>query len=84
MPSDDTVATIPLNAVTTNEDHGISEIEHFVQIIRDTVLYQVEWKDLLSAAPQAIAKMGACYVAVTPSIMTLSLGSHPGVSNGLR
>lgn len=66
------------------KDNGKAEVEQFMQMVRDTVLYQVEWQDLLSAGPQAIAKMGACFVAVTPSIRSLSLVSHPGVTNGLR
>lgn len=55
-----------------------AEIERFMVQVQDTTLFQIEWPELLSAAPRAISKMGGSLVAVTPTIRTLSLvGSTP-------
>lgn len=87
MPPTDTTDTSATGAPITpgpRREFDTGEIERFMQMVRDTVLYQVEWKDLLSAAPQAVAKMGACFVAVTPSIRALSLVDSPVSTSGLR
>jgi hypothetical protein len=37
----------------------------FARDVKNSLLFQYDWADLLSAAPLALSLMGSCYVAAT-------------------
>lgn len=46
----------------------------FARDVKNSLLFQYDWGDLLSAAPLALSLMGSCYVAATsPLAHTISL-----------
>jgi len=48
----------------------------FVTEVRESMLFQYNWADLLSAAPTALSLLGACHVASSsPEAAAISLGS---------
>jgi hypothetical protein len=48
----------------------------FVTEVRESMLFQYNWADLLSAAPTALSLLGACHVAsASPEAAAITLGS---------
>ena len=47
-----------------NEYHGKGG-KKFVSEVKQSLLFQSNWADLLSAAPMALELMGACFVAAS-------------------
>lgn len=46
----------------------------FAKDVKQSLLFQFDWADLLSAAPLALASMGSCYIAATsPKAQGISL-----------
>lgn len=55
--------------------HGGKAGAQFVQEVKESLLFQYNWNELLSAAPTAITLVGACHVAAaSPEAAAISLG----------
>ena len=47
------------------EDYGGSQTNQFVADMKASTLFQLNWGELLSAAPTALSLMGACWIAAS-------------------
>lgn len=60
------------------------DVDRFMNSIKRTLLFQIEWEQLMSAGPKCLAKMGDCFLAVyTSSNPSLGLLDSPGSVPGL-
>lgn len=50
----------------------------FIAEVKSSLLYSMDWSQLLSAAPLTLALMGACYVASTASEASVTLTPPAG------
>lgn len=64
--------------------HDTANIERFMQQIRNTLLFQVEWPELLSPGPRAMSSMGACFLAARATNPYLSLVGSLDSAHGLE
>lgn len=60
------------------------EVDRFMKAIKQTLLIQLEWQELLPGAPQSLVRMGKCFLAVDrTSNPALKLFDSPGSAPGL-
>lgn len=64
--------------------HDTAHIERFLRQIRNTLLFQVEWSELLSPGPRAMSNMGACFLAARATNPYLSLVGSLDSTHGLE
>lgn len=63
---------------------GTHSVENLLAKVQDTLLFQIEWPEQLSAAPRAITAMGDSFIAVNPSVRNFSLVGSPASEYDLR
>lgn len=89
--SDDLTDTDELPAMTSRANLDEPDIildsdgvERFMNAIKRTLLFQIEWQQLMSAGPKCLSKMGECFLAVySTSNPALRLIDPPGSVPGL-
>lgn len=60
------------------------DVDSFMRALQRTLLFRIEWQDLLSAGPEALVHMGECFLAVhATSNPSLPLFDSPGSVPGL-
>lgn len=50
----------------------------FMKDIKNSVLFQYDWAEILSAAPISMSLIGACYIAASASAVTISFEDARG------
>ncbi|KAI3581869.1 hypothetical protein IWW34DRAFT_616467 [Fusarium oxysporum f. sp. albedinis] len=74
MSADDLAKVEAAQQAVLKKTHGGKAGAQFVQEVKESLLFQYNWNELLSAAPTAITLVGACHVAAaSPEAAAISL-----------
>lgn len=74
MSADDLAKVEAAQQAVLKKTHGGKAGAQFTQEVRESLLFQYNWNELLSAAPTAITLVGACHVAAaSPEAAAISL-----------
>ena len=66
LPASDVLTSIAkAQQDTVKKEYSGKAGQQFVKEVKDSLLFQCNWAELLSAAPMALSLMGSCWVAAS-------------------